>query len=62
MQEHLFQSQRRKNGGRDMTCQHDRISNQHLTQKKNELLKYFGKNIFKYILFVKSCTTIRSSR
>jgi hypothetical protein len=36
-----------------MTSQHDIISNQHLTQKHNELLRYFGNNVFKYILFVK---------
>jgi hypothetical protein len=46
MQEHRLQSQRSKHGGRDMTSQHDRISNQHLTQKHNELLRYFGNNVF----------------
>jgi hypothetical protein len=62
MQEHRFQSQIRKCGGRDMTSQHEKISNQHLTQNKNELLRYFGNNVFKYIFFVNSCTTIRSCR
>jgi hypothetical protein len=33
MQEHRLQSQRRKHGGKDMTSHHDKISNQHLTQK-----------------------------
>jgi hypothetical protein len=46
MQEHRLQSQRRKRGGRDMTSQHDKISNQHLIQKENELLRYFGNNVF----------------
>jgi hypothetical protein len=40
MQEHHLQIQRRKCGGRDMTSQHDTISNLHLTQKYNELLRY----------------------
>jgi hypothetical protein len=62
MQEHHLQSQISKHGSKDMTYQHDRISNQHLTQKHNELLRYFGNNIFKYILFVKSYTTVRSCR
>jgi hypothetical protein len=34
MQEHCLQNQRRKSGGRDMTSQKDKISNQHLTQKQ----------------------------
>jgi hypothetical protein len=62
MQEHRLQSQRSKSGGKDMTSQHERISNQHLTQKRNELLRYFGNDVFKYILFVKSCMTVRSCR
>ena len=53
MEEHRLRSQRSKHGGRDMISQHERISNRHLTQKQNELLRYFGNNVFKYILFVK---------
>jgi hypothetical protein len=32
MQEHRLQSQRCKHGGKDTTSQHDRVSNQQLTQ------------------------------
>jgi hypothetical protein len=46
MQEHRLQSQRRKRGGRDMTSQH-------LIQKENELLRYFGKQHFLIYLVCK---------
>jgi hypothetical protein len=36
-----------------MTSQRDRISNQHLIQKENELLRYFGNNIFLIYLVCK---------
>jgi hypothetical protein len=53
MQEHRFQRQICNHGGRDTTSQHVKISNKHITHKQNELLRYFGNNIFKYFLFVK---------
>jgi hypothetical protein len=53
MEEHRLRSQRSKHGGRDMISQHERISNRHLTQKQNELLRYFGNNVFKIYIICK---------
>jgi hypothetical protein len=60
MQEHHLQSQICEHGGKDRTSQHDGNFKSTINSEINELLRYFGNDVFKYVMFVKSCMTVRS--